>query len=487
MPLNLNVIPVNWAVPGVYVGVDGSGAVQGTPGQRKPVLLLGLRRTAGTVAAGVLKPITGPTQGATYFGRGSQLAAMCAAFVAANPYAEVSALALDADAAGVAATATVTIVGTATKSGTLAFVWAGRTRKVGVVAGNTPTVIAAAMAAADNADLDSQTSCTSALGVVTVTARNKGAYGNDLSIFHNFYTGDEIPAGVTGVTITAFTGGTANPNIDDALAALGGEAQWYTIVPGWTDDSNMDALELDLEDRWDPIRAIPGHAIAAFRGDHTGSQTYGNARNSKWSTVLATGLSPTAPWVWAASLAAIEVAENDPARPRQNVKIPGVLAPIEADRFTVTERNLLLLDGMATYKIVSGDSYIERMVTTYQVNAANDEDPSYKDIEVMRCLAYFRYAFSSRILRKYPNAKLGNDGEAFSPGQIVMTPKLMRGEILALFDEMNLMAIVENRKQFAAQLIVERDPNNPNALLVFMPPDFVNQFRITAAVVAFKL
>jgi phage tail sheath gpL-like len=142
---------------------------------------------------------------------------------------------------------------------------------------------------------------------------------------------------------------------------------------------------------------------------------------------------------------------------------------------------------MATYFVTSGDSYIERMITTYQENAQGDEDPTYKDIEVMRCIAYFRYGFSSRIKRKYPNAKLGNDGENFAPGQVVMTPKLMRGECLAFFDELNFAAIVEDRAQFAAQLICVRNADNPNQMDVFLPPNFVNQFRTTVALIGFKL
>lgn len=485
MPLNLNVIPLNWLVPGAYLGVDPSGAVSGIPPQRKPVLLLGLRRSTGTAAAGVLKPITGPSQGATYFGRGSQLAQMCEAYVKANPYSELYALALNEDAAGAKATKTVTITGTATEAGTLVFVWGGRRRVVAVALGDDQTDVATAIAAADTADGDSPTTSASALGVVTASARHKGAYGNDLAIVHNYYTGDKTPAGIT-VAIADGATGTTDPDITTAIAALGGDALYYTIVPGWNADANMDALEAELELRANAIKAIPGHAIAAFRGNHTDSVTYGNARNSQFCTVLATGLTPTPPWVCASILAAVEVAENDPARPRQNTKLPGMLAPVGGG-FTIEERQLLLVDGMATYKVTVGECYIERMVTTYQVNAANVEDASYKDIETMRCLAYFRDAIVKRFLLKYPKAKLGNDGEAFASGQIVITPKLARGEILAVFDLLNFAAIVEDRKQFAAELIVERDPNNVNALNAFLPPNFVNQFRIFAGLVGFKL
>lgn len=487
MPSLESIIPVNWLVPGFFTGIDASGAVSGTPGQRKPVLLIGLRRTTGTVAQGILKSITGPSQGATFFGRGSQLAVMCSKFVAANPYAELKAIALDEDGAGVKATCTITIVGTATADGTLSFIWAGRRRTVAVSSGDTPTVIAAAVAAADTADLDSQTSSASALGVVTVSARHKGSYGNSLSIVQNYYVGEETPAGVTSVTITAFASGATDPDITDAIEALGGDAPFYSIVTGWTGDANMDALELEMETRWGPIVNQPGHIFAAFRGNYADSQTYVNARNSQFSTVMTTALSPSAPWEWAAVTAAIEVAENDPAKPRQNIKLLGILPAVEIDRFTITERNLLLQDGGATHKVVSGECYIERLATTYQTNANAVEDPSYKDIETMRCIAYFRYGFESRILRKYPNAKLANDGNAFAPGQIVMTPSVMRGEALAFFQELEFLAIVEDYAQFKAQMYAIRDPNNVNGMLVFLPPNWVNQFRTAAALIAFKL
>jgi phage tail sheath gpL-like len=270
MPLNLNVIPVGWQVPGAYLGVDNSGAVAGIPAQRKPVLLVGLRRSTGTIAQAVVKPITSIDQGATYFGRGSQLAAMVEKYWKANPYSEVYAVALDEDAAGVKATSTLTITGPATGDGTLTFVWGDRLRKVSVTSGQTATEIAAAIAAADTADGDSQTTSAAVAAVVTASARHKGAYGNDLSIVHNYYVGDKTPAGVT-VTITAFASGATNPDITDALAALGGDTLYYTIVSGFSDDTNMDALEAELLSRADAIRQIPGLSIGAFRGNHSDS------------------------------------------------------------------------------------------------------------------------------------------------------------------------------------------------------------------------
>ena len=52
-------------------------------------------------------------------------------------------------------------------------------------------------------------------------------------------------------------------------------------------------------------------------------------------------------------------------------------------------------------------------------------------------------------------------------------------------DEFN--GLVENSQAFKANLIVERDPNDPNRVNVLYPPDLVNQLRIFAVLNQFRL
>lgn len=484
MSLQFNLIPSGWKVPGVYVEVDNSGAVQGTPTLRKPVLLVGTRTSSGTVAAEIVTPITAASQGALYFGAGSMLAMMIEAFKAANANAELYAVALNADAAGTAATNTITVSGPATADGTIHLLVAGKKVSVAVTNGDSNNTIAEAIKVAINAAIGLPVTSARTNAVVTNTCRHKGTCGNSLTVLANYYTGQKLPAGV-GLTITDFASGATDPDVADAIAALSGE-YYYSIVTGYNDDGNMDTLEAELETRWGPMVAAPGQAFAALYADYADSQTYGNARNSAFSTVLATSLSPTPPWVCAAILAAVEVAESDPVRPRQNKKLPNMLAPLVANRFKLQERNLLLLDGMATYKIEAGECILERCRTTYQTSNGT-EDPSYFDIETLRTLAYLRYSLATRFKLRYPNAKLADDGTNFGPGQVVVTPKIARGEVLALFNEWERDALVENRKQFSEQLIVERDPNEPTQLNMSLPPNLVNGLRVTAAQIAFTL
>jgi phage tail sheath gpL-like len=102
-------------------------------------------------------------------------------------------------------------------------------------------------------------------------------------------------------------------------------------------------------------------------------------------------------------------------------------------------------------------------------------------------LSYIRFSMKARITQKYGRHKLANDGTRFSPGQAVATPNIIKAELINLFKELEERAIVENADQFKAELIVERNANNPNRLDVLAPPDLVNQLVICGVKIQFLL
>jgi phage tail sheath gpL-like len=178
----------------------------------------------------------------------------------------------------------------------------------------------------------------------------------------------------------------------------------------------------------------------------------------------------------------------DPARPFQTLELPGMLAPEVKDRFTREERNLLLKDGISTFLVgQDGKVYIERVITTYQTNAFGVEDISYLDLETKWTVDYIRYAVRARIALRYPRYKLADDGTQFAPGQAIVTPLHIRAELLGLFRELEQVGLVENFDQFKADLLVVRSVSDPNRVNAVIPPDVVNQFRVFAASVQFRL
>ena len=479
-------IPINIRTPGQYIEVDNSGAVGGLPGINHKILVIGQRLAAGTVAAGVPTSINSTSEAEAYFGRGSMLHHMLEKLKGANRFTECWAVALDDDGAGVQASGTITVTGPATAAGTIQLYIGGRRVKVAVADADAAADIATAIAAAINADTSLAVTAAAALAVVTVTARHKGESGNDIDLRANYYQGEALPDGVA-LAFVAMSGGTTNPDISTAITALGSE-QYHTLIMPYTDGANLTALETELSDRWGPLEMIEGHAFAGADGTHAELSTLGNGRNSPHLTIMGAQDSPTPPWEIAAIVGAVDAFEPDPARPRQTLALPGMLAPAEADRYTQAERNTHLYDGLSTFKVGGGGvCQIERLITTYQVNGQDVEDPSYLDVCTLRTVAYLRYSVRVRIALKYPRHKLADDGTPIAPGQAIVTPSAIRNELISLFHDWEDAGLVEGFAQFKTDLVVEREATDANRLNALIPPDVINQLRVFAASVKFLL
>lgn len=482
--MNFDQIPSNLRVPLAYIEFSNARAVSGTPGMAYKKLLIGQRLSGGAVAAGALVRITSDGAAESAFGRGSMLAEMVKVNLAAERFIETWAIALDEDAAGNAAAGVITLTGPATAAGTINLYVAGTRVRIGVASGAVATDIATALITAINAN--TTLPVTAAVdGVdafkVNLTCRWKGETGNDIDLRVNYQTGEVLPAGV-GVAFTAMSGGTGNPDVTSALAAMGDE--WFNaIAMPFTDTSNLNALRDDLLERWGPMVMQEGIAFAAYRGTHSATGSFGNGRNDHLITIMGTNLSPTAPWIWAAVNTAIAAGSLnvDPARPLQTLRLPGVLPPAPEDRWRLEERNMLLFDGISTYTVdAGGNVLIERQITTYQVNAFDVPDPSYLDVNTPATLGYLRFATRARILQKFPRHKLANDGTRVEPGQAIVTPSDIRNELLVLFRELEAKGLVENFDQYKEDLQVVRDDADKNRINVLGSPDLVNQFRIFA-------
>lgn len=488
--ISFNQIPINLRVPGAYLEMDNTKANRGLPGMPSRILVLGQKLATGTQAANTPVKILDEAAAETAFGRGSMLHLMFKALKAQNSWTETYAIALDDAAAANAAAGSVTFGGAVTGAGTLNLYLAGQRIRVGVAVGDAPAAIATAVAAAITATTD--LSVTGVVNGVTaeqvdITARNKGVAGNDIDLRVNYNFGEALPAGLTS-TFVAMAGGTSNPDLTDAIAAFGDT--WYTsIAMPYTDAANLLLLETELTTRFGPMVMMDGRAYAAATGSHGTLTTLGNSRNSEHLSIMCATGSPSAPWAWAAAYAGVAEynLHNDPARPLQTLPL-GVLPPADADRFTLEERNLLLWDGMATFKVDDGGRVlIERAITTYETNVNGIDDPSYLDVNTLATLAYLRYSVSAVILSKYPRHKLADDGTEYGAGQAIVTPNVIRAELISLFKDWELAGLAEGIDQFKADLIVERDAGDVNRINAIIPPDVINQFRVFAGKVQFRL
>lgn len=474
--------------PGVYSEIDNSKAVRGPQPVNYRRLLIGQKLAVGLAAANTLIRITTPAQADLQFGAGSMLAGMVRAVMAIDTYTELQVLPVADPGAGVAAAATLAFTGPATASGTIELMIAGRRVPVGVLSGDTATVIGSSVVAAIAAAADMPVTATAAAGTVTLTSRHKGETGNTLNARVNYYTGQVLPAGVA-VTISAFTGGAGNPDLGAALAAIGDE--WFQVWGlAYAEAATLATVKTELNSRFAWDREIEAHAFTAARGSQGSLGALGDSHNNQHLVIMMANDEPMPAYEKAAETMAIAAlyAAIDPARPIQNLQYAWCLAPAAADKFTNQERNLLLFDGIATSKVNNdGTMVVERLITTYKTNTAGGADISYLDSETLFTLMYIRHDWRDYILRKYPRHKLANDGTRYGAGQPVVTPVVMKAEAISKFREWERLGLVENMADFKANLIAERNESDPNRMDLLLPPDLVNQLRIVANKIQFRL
>ena len=475
MAIPFESIPQNLRVPFVYVEI--TAAAGGVAGAEFRTALIGQRLSTGQVAEAVPTLIGNAVDAATAFGRGSQLALMCAAFRRSDPIGELWAVALDDASTATHAENAITVTGPATGAGSVSLYVGGRRIEVGVASGDTAAEVAAAIVAGVNDDDDLPVTAAVAGAVATLTARN-GGVAQDLNVQANFQPDEALPASVTLAFAPA--AGTVDPDIADAIAALG-DRQYNLIVSPYTDATNMTALEGELALRWGPTQQNDGQGIVAYRGTLSATTGFGNGRASRHMTIMGHNDIPNATWEFAAAVAGTIApsVSADPARPFQTLAVQGMLAPQVQNRWDFTERNVILSDGVSTFNTVGDQVRIERLVTSDQTDA------NYYDLNAILTLSYLRRDFRNRILTRFPRYKLADDGARFQAGQAVITPAIGRSEALAWFSEQEASGLVEGFDAFRDALVVERPSTDRNRLDWQLQPDLINQFRIAGVQIAF--
>ncbi|MBM9401549.1 phage tail sheath subtilisin-like domain-containing protein [Gluconacetobacter azotocaptans] len=478
-------------LPGIYFALDATKA--NTASVTRRILIVGQMLDAAPAAAGVATISGGPTDAIGKYGAGSQCARMVDRYRGIDTTGEVWVLALSDDAAAVAATGSFAITGPASSAGTLCLYVGDQLVATGVSAGDTASAIAANVVAAASAipslpvslAVDGTTNTK-----INVTALNKGLAGNDIQLGVNLLGtagGQSLPGGMA-VTITAMTGGTQNPTtLATALATMGDRVYDLVLHP-YTDTASLGAFKQlfdNLTGRWSPGQQLYGHAITAYRSTYGAATTFGLAQNDPHATIMPISDSPSSPMDWAAEIGA-QVAismRGNPATPITGLALT-VMPPSDAGRFIADQRNSLLHDGLSTFTVDdSGTVTIERLITTYQTNAAGVPDNSYLDIETLLtaeiCLQDMRIFLASQ----FAACILVADGTKIPAGAKATTAQLVGKACIARYRVQAANLWVQNPDIFAANVVATNAGNGVVKLV--LPFNWANQLRAIAGDVQF--
>ena len=486
-------IPGNLRVPLFYAELDASRANTAARAQR--ALLIGQKTAAGTLVPNV--PIVSQSQSdaTAAAGPGSVLAGMVHAYRRNDPTGEAWLLPLNDDGAAQAASGTITFSGATTATGTLALYVAGILVSTALASAQTPVQVATTVTAMINASPNVPVVATTAAGVVTLTAQNKGELGNDIDVRVNYKGvagGENTPAGL-GVAIAAMAGGNTNPVLTTALANLQDTAFDF-IVCSLTDTASLAAIAALLNDatgRWSWTSQVYGHCFVAKRGTAGTGAAFATALNNQHITAVAFADSPSPSWKWAAAFAGTAAVSlrADPGLPLQTLTVAGILAPPLASRFSLLIRNnTLLYGGCATWTVDAGNNVvIENMITTYVLNPQGQADDSYLEIETLFLLMFVLRRMSEVVSAKYSRRKLAADGVRLLPGSNVVTPSIIKADVIATYRQLEAEGMVQGATEFAAGLVVEKDRDNPNRVNVLWPAVLINQLRTFALLAQFRL
>lgn len=456
-------IPSSIRKPGAYFEFNTTLAVNSLPANVQPTLIIAQRIAAGSVAALVPTRVYSSADAATYFGRGSLAHRMVMAALKANPYLDLTVCALD-DGAGVAASGTVTFTNAATGSGTVRLYIGNDLVEIAVASGTAVAALATALAAAVNNLADLPVTASANLGVVTLTARNKGLVANQLDLEA------AITSGIgTTVAVVAMASGTIDPSIQTALDKVYA-SQYSLIVSPYNDATSLAALRDHLDAVSGPIEQRPGvgyfgldialaTAITLTTGLNSGRLVGALLRGTR---------SPS--YEIAAACAAVRASESDPARPLNYLALKGIAAPPEPQRLTRAEQESALANGVTPLQVGPGQQVqIVRMVTTYVKNIAGVPDISLLDVTTIDTLDYTRRSVRERLLLRFPRAKLS-----------AKTPPRVRTEVLDVLNRLERLEILENVAANKTGVICERDEQDPNRLNIRIPADVVNGLHIIA-------
>jgi phage tail sheath gpL-like len=314
-----------------------------------------------------------------------------------------------AEAGGAAqATGSITISSAATASGTLSLYIAGISVPVPVTSGDSETVIAAAIVTAITANADLPVTATSAVGVVTVTAKSAGPWGDDISFTFNWGFQEAFPADVA-VIVVNMSGGTGIPTIADALNNLGtgdaaNEQHFTDMVHGYGQDSTtLDAVLTYVGagntavGLWSktvarPFRSLIGDTTAGSGGLSSLISLADGRKTDRATGIIAAPGSPNHPAEIAALAAGIASKLNNNRAQEHALGqiLPGIIPGSKTgDRWTDSydNKDTANKNGIGTTAASGGALVIQLMLTFYRpdtVPSTTNSYRSYRNISILQ-------------------------------------------------------------------------------------------------------
>lgn len=371
---------------------------------------------------------------------------------------------LDDDGSGVAASGNVSLTGTATEAGVL-YVKINNilSEPIIIASGDLGTALEDAITNAINAVLDMPvTAVADGVGNKSdLTSKWKGASANDIYI--------EWVGTVAGLTqvVTQVSGGLVNPDVDIALAQIGGI--WETMVLNCmdiADTATLDKYVTEGESRWGALVRKP---LVVFTGNTepvvATAITVPDARKTdRTNCQLVAPGSNDLPFVVAArQLARIaKVANNNPPFDYGAQKADGLTPGTDAQQWTFADRDVAIKGGSSTVEVRDEEIYVSDVVTFY--HPSGDPLPAYRHVVDIVKLQNIIFNLDLEFAKaEWDGAPLIPDNQP-TVNRSAKKPKTAVAAVAAILSSLGDNAIISDPETAIANTLAEIDAGNPKRL-----------------------
>jgi phage tail sheath gpL-like len=473
-----NQIPARLRVPGVYI--EQTAKLQSTGERLNTVLHIGYAN-GGSADPNEIYKIGSLSEARALFGGNSMLAEMADRHLRLNKGLVLYQVAVPPPTAHTAALGAIQIDAPAAAAGLLSVRIADRLISISLTKAQTETQIATALAAAINAEPTCWVEADVTGALVGIEAKIPGLLGNQIPIITGYNFEERPPI---AITITPMSGGTGAPDLTAALAEMG-ENPYDNIVSAFLDTANLQRLDETVAERW--------HAMAAYNiesivygvefGTHATLQAAGKQRNSEFVSIMGVEGAPQTPWVWAASTVAIAADRltNDPSQPVTTAEVPGLKAPRKC--WNWKQRNELLYSGVSTFTSdKAGNVYLEKLITTYQVDPQGYPDASYLSIHVPELMRNVRRVQNAMLATAFRGYKLTDYPEQHAGGQKITSPAGITAYLISIYEKhlIGQRSWCTDFFHYKATIRAERDPDNRSRINYHDEPVMIGQLDIIA-------
>jgi phage tail sheath gpL-like len=454
-------IPNSLRRPGVYTDIDTSNAIKGLVALPRKAVLIAQKLAAGNATQNIPYQVFGEGDVIDDAGAGSVAHLVAKSFFSAQKNAETWFVYLDDSGSGVAASGSITVTGTASDNGVLS-IWIGETQiDVSISNGDANTAVATAIntAIGNNQDV-LPLSSTVATNVVTLTARNKGALGNNIPVAYKF-----SKSITTSIAVVQPTGGSNDPSIQNALDSFFGTNIDNVFVAN-NDATNLGILKTELQDSAAPEEGRPRKGFFGYTGVQATIETLcGTTLN--YERISCGYLKYTKTTEQGHSLdyqvgAAYMGAYMDfdlPNVPRSGKDVNSVLPAALEDEFSRTVIESLLANGVTPLENATGNVVeIVRDISTYTTNAAGLKDIALLDLGPITTLDYLDKQITFVLASKFRHKVISDVVKAD-----------IKSEVISVLDKTERLQITRDLENQKDGILVEEDTGTPGRILLEIP------------------